>query len=327
VGYYDVTWKELGTMDSAAMHSLASTKLIKRLYALAFKPPFDTFRSNLERIRLLRIMRRLNADFLVTNWAYVGYLGNPRELISTFNALRKHGVRILLWSTEDPMFPPNWFDYTATFDWVFTKSLGSLQIYKERGLTNVSWLPLATDSSVFKPKDIAKDKDLCFIGSYQPHRFFGNMEILNPLFKAYGKRFHIYGPGWSEINWASTARIRGPVLWSDIPRIVSQSRISVNVHVDADRETLCSPNMRVFETLACRGFMLCDDFKGYDLLFQDRKEIAVIRNSQEALELVSYYLEREDEREKIAEAGYKKVLSQHTIANRANQILKILQKL
>jgi spore maturation protein CgeB len=58
-------------------------------------------------------------------------------------------------------------------------------------------------------------------------------------------------------------------------------------------------------------------------LFKDREELAVFQNVDELRQLITYYLNRPEERLKIAEAGRKSVLEKHTYKHRVHELLII----
>ncbi|MBI4680865.1 MAG: glycosyltransferase family 1 protein, partial [Nitrospirae bacterium] len=61
---------------------------------------------------------------------------------------------------------------------------------------------------------------------------------------------------------------------------------------------------------------------GLEDLFRDRQHLVIYDNEKQLLELIHYYLENEDEREKIALAGYKEALNKHTYDNRVEEIIR-----
>jgi len=102
-------------------------------------------------------------------------------------------------------------------------------------------------------------------------------------------------------------------------QVYTRARIVLNHAVQQD------VNMRVFEVLATRAFLLTPDVPGLRDLFQDGVHLVTYKDGDVAdcLEKIAYYLDRDDEREQIAEAGYQEVLAKHTIRHRVDQILTV----
>lgn len=72
---------------------------------------------------------------------------------------------------------------------------------------------------------------------------------------------------------------------------------------------------RIFEGMACCKLVITDrlpENRKLDLLFEEGKEIVLYNDIQDFAEKITYYYEHEDERNKIAQAGYDKVLNNYT---------------
>jgi len=86
-------------------------------------------------------------------------------------------------------------------------------------------------------------------------------------------------------------------------------------------------NMRTFEALAARSFMLTDYQDGMDELgLKDGVHCAIYRSPEEAIEKARYYLARDGVREAIAEAGWKWCLAGHTYWHRARNAVRLMQE-
>ena len=71
---------------------------------------------------------------------------------------------------------------------------------------------------------------------------------------------------------------------------------------------------------------MCDDQRDVLRLFRDREELVVFRDTDELRKLILYYLERPEERKRIAEAGRRTVLERHTYNHRVREMLRIVDK-
>ena len=79
--------------------------------------------------------------------------------------------------------------------------------------------------------------------------------------------------------------------------------------------------LRVLEIMACRGFVLVNYQEDLAREFEDGKELVMYRSLDEMVEKVQYYLEHEEERARIARAGYEKVLREYNYAEKLRHIL------
>jgi spore maturation protein CgeB len=79
---------------------------------------------------------------------------------------------------------------------------------------------------------------------------------------------------------------------------------------------------RVFDIPACRGFLLTEDAPGLDQYYRIGKEIEAFTTIDEAVEKIGYYLDDEEARRSIAEAGYRRTLSEHTYQSRFKRLFE-----
>ncbi len=187
------------------------------------------------------------------------------------------------------------------FDYVFVAQKDYLPMFRERGINNVFWLPLASDEDVHKVVVKPNEYDIGFVGNRglvgnERRRLLDNLE----------KQFKL-----NDLN-----RKYSP---DEIGIIYSKSQIIFNYSINGD------VNMRVFEAL-CSGRLLLTNAipNGLEELFLDKQHLVIYHNVEELIELVRYYLSHLDEREAIAQAGQAEVLTKHTYKNRTEQILKTI---
>ena len=104
----------------------------------------------------------------------------------------------------------------------------------------------------------------------------------------------------------------------DLPKLYLASKINLDI------SRIYQPNivtMRVFDILACRGFVLADRNDALLELFKEDWDIVCYDTPEEAVDKINYYLNHDSDRTTIAERGYKKVVNSHTFENRINHIL------
>ena len=81
------------------------------------------------------------------------------------------------------------------------------------------------------------------------------------------------------------------------------------------------------EAAACKCPCLSDKWDAYDEMFEPKKEIITYENESEMKERADYYLEHDEEREKIAQAAYNNVTKNHTWDKRLDIIESEVKKL
>ena len=98
-------------------------------------------------------------------------------------------------------------------------------------------------------------------------------------------------------------------------RIFNEAKIVLNLGIGNTGYQL-----RVFEALGCRSFLLTNEIDMKNRLFKD-KEHLVYFNERNIEDIIDYYLKQDDERESIAENGYREVCAKHTFKHRVAQML------
>ena len=183
------------------------------------------------------------------------------------------------------------------YDIVFAAHKPAVEMFKERGIENVFWVPPACDPNLHEKKAEEKKYDVGFVGSSSQER----VDLLNKL----GQRFNTYYERCFLERMAE---------------VYSQSRIVFNKSIEGGL------NMRVFEALASGSMLLTNEANasGLEDLFEDRKHLVIYRNDNELIEFAEYYLNNGDEREEIAAEGMRKVLNEHTYGHRVKDMIKTL---
>ncbi|ETR64862.1 MAG: hypothetical protein OMM_15232, partial [Candidatus Magnetoglobus multicellularis str. Araruama] len=108
----------------------------------------------------------------------------------------------------------------------------------------------------------------------------------------------------------------------DMFRLLAQSRITINRHVDAAENN--ANNMRLFEATGCGALLITDYKDNLDELFEIGKEVIAYHSPEECVELIKYYLNHPDEAQKIARAGQERTLRDHSYSLRMKQTSEIL---
>jgi spore maturation protein CgeB len=106
----------------------------------------------------------------------------------------------------------------------------------------------------------------------------------------------------------------------DLPKIYMASKINLDVC------RICQPEiitMRVFDVLACGGFVLADRNDALLEFFHEDIDLACYQSVEEAIDKMRFYLAHEEERRAIAARGQQKVLNAHTFRHRVRQLLQM----
>ena len=78
-------------------------------------------------------------------------------------------------------------------------------------------------------------------------------------------------------------------------------------------------NMRLFEVPVTKTLQIAD--KCPRDWFKDGDEIVLYKNNQDLLQKINYFIDNDEERERIAKNGYEKLVRKHQYKHRAKKIL------
>jgi hypothetical protein len=157
-----------------------------------------------------------------------------------------------------------------------------------------------------------RDIDLIYVGQqYGP-----KVDRLTKLKNRFGSRFKVYGR-WPLAGYGGFARwLKGkPALWTRVraisdeerTRLYYRTKIGFNMHLSQiPRET---GNMRMYEVPAHGMLLLCDKagLNAHEQIFEPDKEAVFYDSIEDAIERIEYYLQHDEERERIARAGFARV--------------------
>lgn len=110
-------------------------------------------------------------------------------------------------------------------------------------------------------------------------------------------------------------------LWGiEMYRMMKKTKIIVNHHIEIAENY--ANNMRLYEASGM-GCLLVTDWKSnLAEIFEPEKEVVTYQTAEECVEKINYYLKHDKERAKIALAGQKRCLSEHTYRHRAVELMQ-----
>jgi glycosyltransferase involved in cell wall biosynthesis len=181
-------------------------------------------------------------------------------------------------------------------DFVFVAQKDAVERMKKDGIANPIWLPHAVEPLAYPKFDLLDKKyDVCFVGHVNSQN---RVDALDRLFAAFPNFYY------------------GQQLFENAARKFAESKIVFNIAMTDDI------NMRNFEAMATGSFLLTNWIPTIEELFEDGKHLVLYRSLDEMVDKAKYYLAHDEERERIAQAGYEEVMKNHTIQNRVDRILK-----
>nr|WP_295972088.1 glycosyltransferase [uncultured Bacillus sp.] len=250
------------------------------------------------------------------------------------NALQRSSIKSAIWFTEDPYYMDQTSMLASYFDIIFTIDSATLEFYQKNGHKEVHALSLATEPTVYIPKDVEESfkSDICMVGFPYPDR----IHLIQYLLQHTDFRIKVVGK-WRK---ALTIYQRHPRLvihegWVEPAMaadffngagIVLNTHRPYNLKQNQNRFSIVGRNInnRSFDVAACAAFQLIEFKEDLPKHFKVDEEIVSFHDYQELTKKLHYYLEHEEERRNIAENARKRVLQDHTFANRLNQMIEII---
>ena len=185
------------------------------------------------------------------------------------------------------------------FDVTFLAQKAQVDAFREAGIRNVHWMPLACSPELHDVGHFERTYDVAFIS--------------NPRSDPNDRRTRMMAA--LEARFPNS-RI-GQFWPAEMARLYAQSKIVVNASVNQD------VNMRVFEALGSGALLITDAAAGLEDLFEDGTHLVIYRRDEDLIPLVERYLADEATRWQIASAGRDLVLREHTYDRRVEEMLHI----
>ncbi len=170
---------------------------------------------------------------------------------------------------------------------------------------------------------VPKDMDFSFVGGISRHHG-GAMPLLEHMVEQMGMR--VFGYGAEALPSASPIRSsHGGEVWGlDMYRALARSRITLNRHINVAENN--ANNMRLYEATGVGTLLLTDRKDNLSDLFEVGREVLAYSSKEEAAEMVSHFISRPEEAQKIAAAGQARTLREHTYFHRMQELVPLLKR-
>lgn len=220
----------------------------------------------------------------------------------------------IFFSTDDATL----FDTTTRYigqavDYVLSFDLITSNQYSLYGI-NSCFFPAHYSSDLYKPLNIEQDIDVSFVG------------IRN---KSWRDEYITYVEN-NEINIESYGLGTGKFLsYQEIVEIFNRSKINLNFNgsnkLDKITDRIFQFKGRNIEVPLCATFLLTEYFKGIEEVYEIGEEIDVFYDQKSLVEKINFYLNNDEERERIAQNGYKKALTMFSLNPFEEKLINIIE--
>jgi spore maturation protein CgeB len=168
-----------------------------------------------------------------------------------------------------------------------------------------------------------RDVDVAFVGALFPNK----MPLLASVKKEFGKNFRLHGLASWKKNLYFNVMYNFPgvvksINFNDYIPLYERVKIGINIH---NRGKYTVGGYRLFD-LPANGIMQISDGSEYlEEFFKVGVEIESYESSEELIDKINFYLKNVSAREKIAKAGFDRVMKDHTIKSRLHKLAKYIK--
>ncbi len=240
----------------------------------------------------------------------------PKEVLLNIKTFSK----LLVGQIASPL-PP--ISFLEPYDLILTSFPHFVDQIRRIGI-NSEYFRIGFDERVLKRLNHQKkDIDFSFVGSISKYHNKA-IPLIEYLFEK--NSLKIFGQGVKNLSIFSKIRkYHSGEKWGlEMYSTLQRSLISLNRHISTSNNY--ANNMRLFEATGMGSLLLTDHKDNLNEMFEIDKEIITYKSKEEASDKAFYYLRNQDILKKIALAGQKRTLKDHTYEKRMEELSNILKK-
>jgi len=265
-------------------------------------------------------MRMARAEFrrYRPDTVFVFFRDLPALLADEF----RRDARLVIWCEEAlEVLDGSIADYFALADLVCMSNPARFSWLRERGLDNMAFLMSGFTPRFHHPAPPQeKSRDVAFIGG--PGRRGQRASLLAKVAANFDTEvFGLHWKRWPHL--CGDMQVRGPLNNRGYARVCATSRIVLGIN-EVNEDDYYFSN-RTFLTLACGGFHLTHYVPKLENVFKNGEHLAWFEREEDAVDQIAYWLEREEERQRIAAGGHAEVMQHHRYFHRIARVLQWLQ--
>jgi hypothetical protein len=203
-------------------------------------------------------------------------------------------------------------------DIMYLTNRGEVPVYQERGV-NAKFITGGCDPTGHRMADNTDpfyQSDVAFIGKPNtPER----AECMQMLAKKFDLK--LWGSGWEKYGLSAAAT---DVYASEYRKICAGAKIILGWNIDQTIDLYFSN--RTWYTLGCGGFLLTAYTPSLEEIFGRGIELDWFESVGECCDKIEYYLQHDEERRKIATAGYQLAHNEYSYDKMVEKIIGDIQK-
>jgi len=213
-------------------------------------------------------------------------------------------------------------DFTG-YDLIISSFPPTVEYFRQRGI-NAELNRMGFEPRVLSLlKDREKTFDVTFVGSF--HSVHSSRVAFLEAVCARFAEIKIWAPAGPYLFPGSRIRkhYMGQVWGHEMYEILCSSKITLNHHGDI---APFANNMRLYEATGVGALLITDWKANLHEMFEPGKEVVAYRSPEECVELIRYYLDHDNERGAIAQAGQRRTLGSHNYFQRMEELVDIIHR-
>jgi spore maturation protein CgeB len=270
---------------------------------------------------------------------FFSYFNDACAFPETIDEIKSMGITTINWFCNGSYQLHLVSQISPHYDYCLVPEKFRLNDYKKMG-ANPIYCQEAANPNFYKPYNLKQEFDVTFVGQAYGER----PDYIKFL---YDKNIDIrvWGSGWHDFENKLTRKIKrtifrnknispallptkiiGPIL-SDTEMIKMYSRSKINLGLSTCGNThtnkkITQIRLRDFEVPMSGGFYMVEFMPELEEFFEIDKEIVCYQNKEDLVEKIKYFLKNDSKRKKIALAGRKRCLKDHTWQKRFEIVLR-----
>lgn len=214
-------------------------------------------------------------------------------------------------------------EHLDRFDLIVTSFPHYVPMFRELGIA-AEYQKLAFDSRVLERLPSSSPRhEAAFVGNLGRAQHARGNELLERAAERAPIEFWGYNVDGVPPTSPLVRRYRGEAWGLEMFRVLAESRIAVNRHIDVAGDN--ANNMRLYEATGVGSLLLTDAKENLGELFEVGREIVAYRDEDELVEAIEHYLAHEEERAAVAAAGQQRTLREHGYPVRMRELAGILE--
>jgi spore maturation protein CgeB len=275
-----------------------------------------------------RLIAATGADCLIVD----NVLPYHPEFLRTLDVYKVMRISDGPMSSYDRDFPYlHAYDHVLYHSPAYSADLGMAEKLRYVGAKQIDFWPLALFDQMFDPSKSEdqlltqhRDIDVIFVGTM----FRNKMPALAKLKKALGSRLMLRGlsPLKSNLYFNLKFGVPGwvrPIPYDQYVPLYQRAKIGINVH---NRGKYTVGGYRMFDLPGNGVMQICDGDEYLSAFFREGEEVVGYRSADDLIDKVRYYLDHDAERERIARNGHRRVMADHRIGKRLDDLAGIVNQ-